>query len=98
MGFDSFGSSATDVSAFWLIFSCSFWHHAVFSQNAETSVAAEPNFWHHAVFSQNAETSVAAEPNASNLVANSLKSNDRIYFTFRQIANANFLLAASRTF
>jgi hypothetical protein len=78
MGFDGFGSAVTDVSAFWLISSCSFWHHAAFSQNAETSVAAEPN--------------------ASNLVANSLKSNDRIYFIFRQIANANFLLAASLTF
>ena len=41
MGFDAFGSSATDVSAFWLISSFSFWHHAAFSQNVETSVAAE---------------------------------------------------------
>ena len=43
MGFDAFGSAATDVSAFWLKTASCQIDHVDFNQNAETSVAAEPN-------------------------------------------------------
>ena len=43
MGFDAFGSAATDVSAFWLKAAWCQKEHEDISQNAETSVAAEPN-------------------------------------------------------
>ena len=42
-GVNAFGSAATDVSAFWLKAACCQDDHVDFNQNAETSVAAEPN-------------------------------------------------------
>ena len=42
-GVNAFGSAATDVSAFWLKSACCQIDHVDFNQNAETSVAAEPN-------------------------------------------------------